>query len=198
MSTHPFMRLWVGDFVKDTLELDAKEVGAYMLLLMAMWERGGSLPADHNKLRRVARVGRDWPKVWAAIEVYFTQADGKISQSRLTAELNYARTKATRAKQSGSLGGKAKSLKSNERGLANAKRTLSYSEPESYTPQPPRSGGPDNLEFFEGKDPVRLAQAAAIRNCVEWQTRHISQSTAWQLAQDGYITEAECRKAGVL
>ena len=74
----------------------------------------------------------------------------------------------------------------------------SHTEPEPYTPQPPKNGGPDNLEFFKGKDPVRCAQAKAIRSCIEWQVRHISAATAWELAQDGYITEDECRKAGVL
>ena len=39
MSKRPFMQLWVSDFIGDTLDLDAKEIGAYMLLLMSMWQR---------------------------------------------------------------------------------------------------------------------------------------------------------------
>ena len=42
MSAQPYMPLWISDFIGDTLELDAKEVGAYMLILMAMWQRAHS------------------------------------------------------------------------------------------------------------------------------------------------------------
>lgn len=197
MSTHPFMRIWVGDFIKDTLELDAKEIGAYFLLLMAMWERGGSLPADHAKLRRVARVGRDWPKVWAVLEPYFRQEAGRITNNRLASELHYARTKSTVAAQAGSLGGRAKSLKSRSRGVADAKRSLSYSESESNTPLTPQ-GDFSNLEFLRGPDPIAQSQVESIRKCIEWATRHISADRARSLVAEGLITEDECRKAGVL
>jgi len=30
VSGTPFMPLWVADFVGDTLDLDAKEIGAYL------------------------------------------------------------------------------------------------------------------------------------------------------------------------
>jgi hypothetical protein len=79
MSATPFMPLWVADFVGDTLDLDAKEIGAYMLILMSMWGRDGYLPNDTKKLQRVARCGRDWPRVWAAIEHYFTVEGDQIT-----------------------------------------------------------------------------------------------------------------------
>ena len=64
MSDRPYMPLWVGDFLAKTMDLDATELGAYMLLLMAQWQRDGrSLPADSKKLQRVARCGRNWPKI---------------------------------------------------------------------------------------------------------------------------------------
>ena len=77
------MPLWVADFVGDTLDLDAKEIGAYMLILMTMWGRDGYLPNDEKKLQRVARCGRDWPRVWGAIAHYFTVEGDRITQLRL-------------------------------------------------------------------------------------------------------------------
>lgn len=132
MSNTPFMPLWVADFIKDTLDLEAKEIGAYMLLLMAMWGRNGYLPNDHAKLKRVARVGRDWPKVWASIEHYFTVEGDAITQDRLLKELTKVDTKRRVNAQSGARGGRAKALKTKEAGLANATVSLKQPEPEPY------------------------------------------------------------------
>ena len=130
MSNTPFMPLWVADFVGDTLDLDAKEIGAYMLILMTMWGRDGYLPSDEKKLQRVARCGRDWPRVWASLSHYFTVDGDRITQGRLLYELQKVAAKREVNAQHGSLGGKAKALKSKEPTLANA--TVSLQQPEPY------------------------------------------------------------------
>jgi uncharacterized protein YdaU (DUF1376 family) len=132
MSNAPFMPLWVSDFVGDTLDLDAKEVGAYMLILMTMWGRDGYLPNDTKKLQRVARCGRDWPRVWAAIEHYFTVEGDQITQLRLLKERKNVASKREVNAQSGALGGRAKALKYNKSTLANANETPKQPEPEPY------------------------------------------------------------------
>lgn len=137
MSKTPFMPLWVNDFIGDTLDLDAKEIGAYMMILMTMWGRDGTLPNDHTKLKRVARVGRDWPKVWASIEHYFTVDGDTIYNKRLLFEFTTVAAKRLVKAQSGELGGRAKALKDKEAALANAthspQQTPSKSESEPYT-----------------------------------------------------------------
>lgn len=130
MSNTPFMPLWVSDFLGDTLDLDAKEIGAYMLLLMAMWQRKGRLPADPRKLQRVARVGRDWPRIWEALERYFITEGDQITNKRLLAELQKVDTKRAVNAQSGARGGRAKALKNKDRPLANATVSLYQPEPE--------------------------------------------------------------------
>lgn len=126
------MPLWVSDFVGDTLDLDAKEIGAYMLILMTMWGRDGYLQNDEKKLQRVARCGRDWPRVWAAIRHYFTEDGDRITQKRLLEELQKVAAKREVNAQHGSLGGRAKALKSKEATLANATDSLKQPEPELY------------------------------------------------------------------
>lgn len=140
MSDTPFMPLWVADFLRDTLDLDAKEVGAYMLILMAMWSRDGKLPNDQKKLQRVSRCGREWPKVWAAIEHYFTVDGDTISQGRLTRELQKVAAKREVNAQSGARGGRAKALKYNKPALANA--TVSPKQPEPYSEREEPEGKP--------------------------------------------------------
>jgi uncharacterized protein YdaU (DUF1376 family) len=130
MSGTPFMPLWVADFLADTLELDAKQVGAYMLILMAMWGRDGRLPNDPAKLQRVARCGRDWPRVWAAIGHYFTIDGDQITQDRLCFELQNAVSKRAVILQRAAHGGRAKALKNNDQGLLAASRLALQPESE--------------------------------------------------------------------
>jgi uncharacterized protein YdaU (DUF1376 family) len=140
------MPLWVADFLAKTSTLEAKEVGSYMLLLMAMWSHGGTLPADQKKLQRVARCGRDWPKIWDAIGHYFDEADGVITNARLTKELQNVAAKREVNAHNGALGGKAKSLKYKDVDLANAtvspKRKASIPEP--YTEREKEEGKPSS------------------------------------------------------
>lgn len=129
MSDTPFMPLWVADFLADTMDLGAKEVGAYMLLLMALWSRDGYLPADQKKLQRVARCGRDWPKIWDALQGYF-QTDGeRIWNRRLLEEATKVAAKRAVNAHSGARGGRSKALNRKEAGLANATNSLYQPEP---------------------------------------------------------------------
>lgn len=135
MSEKPVMPLWVSDFLGDTLDLDAAEIGAYMLLLMAQWNRGGaSLPADAQKLKRVARCGRNWPKVWGAISRYFEEDEDGVYSKRARLESQIVAAKSEVNRQNGALGGRAKSLKRLNGQLANAtnspERKPSIPEPE--------------------------------------------------------------------
>lgn len=136
MSKTPFMPLWVSDFLGDTLDLDATEVGAYLLLLMAQWQRGGaSLPDDEKKLQRVARCGRNWAKVWGAIGHYFDRDEDGLFNKRLRFEAQNVAAKRDVNAQNGARGGAAKSLKIKAACLANARNSLqrnaSIPEPES-------------------------------------------------------------------
>jgi len=108
MSTTPFMPLWVSDFLGDTLDLDATEIGAYMLLLMAQWNRdGSSLPNDQKKLQRVARCGRNWSKVWGNVERFFSVDESGVYSKRLRLEAQNVAEKREVNARNGALGGKA-------------------------------------------------------------------------------------------
>ena len=52
----------IGDFLKDTLHMETREVGAYILLFIAHIQSGeDGLPHDPKKLARIAKVSN---KVW--------------------------------------------------------------------------------------------------------------------------------------
>lgn len=78
MAEYPYMPLWVGDYLRDTRHLGAREHGAYLLLLMEAWRRPScSLPDDDALLARWASVT---PDEWAEIKpivMAFWRIDGR-------------------------------------------------------------------------------------------------------------------------
>lgn len=121
MSAAPFMQLYVGDYLADTLDLTTEQHGAYLLLLMTMWRHDARLPNDPAKLARIARVSlRRWHMVWGAIEHFFFVEGDKIGNKRLDREHQKAVSISEKRSVSGEKGGRAKALKTNEAALANA------------------------------------------------------------------------------
>lgn len=162
MSRAPFMPLWVADFLADTMDLDASEIGAYMLLLMSQWQRDGrSLPDDTKKLQRIARCGRNWPKVWASIDRYFDRDESGVYSKRLRFEAQNVAAKREVNAQNGARGGKAKALKSNNADLADAtispERKPSIPEPEPYRDD---DGGGSASAREQSSEQMRAPQTA--------------------------------------
>lgn len=121
MSDTPFMQLYVGDYLADTLDLTAEQHGAYLLLLMTMWRYDAKLPNDPAKLARIARVSaRRWHMVWSEIERFFYVEGDHIRNKRLDREHQKAVSISEKRSASGAAGGRAKALKTNEAPVANA------------------------------------------------------------------------------
>ncbi|MBZ9799292.1 YdaU family protein [Mesorhizobium sp. ES1-4] len=131
MSERPFMQLYVSDFVGDTLQLSTEQIGAYMLLLMAMWNAGGSLPDDDARLARVARLPlKRWRAISADMLAFFEREGGEIGHKRLTKELRKAQLKSEARAAAGARGGAATALKTKAHAPANAE-VLSRHSPDS-------------------------------------------------------------------
>lgn len=121
MSERPFMQLYVSDFVGDTLQLSTEQIGAYMLMLMAMWNAGGRLPDDDAKLARVARLSlKRWRAISADLLTFFEREAGEIGHKRLTKELRKALVKSEARAAAGARGGAATALKTKAHPPANA------------------------------------------------------------------------------
>jgi len=132
----PYMPLYVGDYLKDTRDLTAEQHGAYLLLLMDMWNRNGVLPHSAKALARITGISpKRWPSVWSAIGSLFLDEGDTLRHKRIDLELQKADQISQKRKLAGSAGGKAKALNAQEPVLANAKQVPSNS-PSRSEPQP--------------------------------------------------------------
>ena len=132
MSTTPYFPFYPADYLADTAHLTTEQHGAYLLLLMTAWARGGRLPADPKKLARIARVSaRRWRLIAEEVLEYFEEDGDEIVSRRMEREHQKAVSKSEKRSASGKRGGIAKALKAKERTLANATRSPCHS-PEPY------------------------------------------------------------------
>lgn len=84
--------LWVDAFQRDTQHLGADEVGAYMLILMAMWTREScDFPDDDARLAKVCRVSlRLWKsRIGPVLMPFFHAESGAIYSKRLRIEAEF-------------------------------------------------------------------------------------------------------------
>jgi uncharacterized protein YdaU (DUF1376 family) len=82
------MKLYVADYLGDTHHLSVIEHGAYLLLLMAMWRAGGTLPSADANLAKLARCTPDqWAEIRDTILPFFRRRGGRISHARLSREM---------------------------------------------------------------------------------------------------------------
>ena len=156
MSQNPFMQLYVGDYLADTLDLTTEQHGAYLLLLMTMWRHDAKLPNDPAKLARIARVSaRRWHLVWSEIQHFFYVDGDQIRNKRLDREHQKAASISEKRSASGAAGGRAKALKDNESLVANATDLPQHSQ----KPEPEK----------KKEEPNGSSKKRAVRLTAEWQ-----------------------------
>lgn len=102
MTALPYMPLYVADYLADAAHLTTEEHGAYLLLIMNYWQRGKPLPADPERLARIARLSNErWTDVERTLNEFF-EVDGDVwRHKRIDAELDKVRDKSEKAKQAG-------------------------------------------------------------------------------------------------
>jgi len=97
-----WMPFLIDKYLGDTTDLTTEQHGAYFLLLLAMWKKGGSLVDDDKQLRQITRLD---PGKWRAnreiLRGFFRIHDGKLTQKRLTIELVAARKRSDAKSEAG-------------------------------------------------------------------------------------------------
>lgn len=105
LKTDSFLPLFIADYLADTTHLTRDQDGAYLLLLMAYWRRGGPLPADDNRLMRIAKAtAPEWKKLKPVLLEFFDERDGCWHNKRSTIELSKAQRMAEAKAEAGKKG----------------------------------------------------------------------------------------------
>ena len=87
MSNPPWMPLYVRDYLADTNELTTLEHGAYLLLIMNYWQKGG-LPTEDAKLAKITRLSlKQWLRIKPTIGKLFSS---RWEHKRVDKELAHA------------------------------------------------------------------------------------------------------------
>jgi len=113
MADHDqYMRLYVGDYLADTVHLSAEESGAYLHLIMHAFKQGGRLSSEPVQLARIARVTpRRWPAVWGMIGRYFEIDGDDLIQRRAKVEADRARAAVEAARRGGRASADARAIR---------------------------------------------------------------------------------------
>lgn len=86
-----WMKFNPGDYRRDTSHLSTLEHGAYFLLIMDAWTRGGLLPRDSDGLRIITVLGRrEWKKIEQKVMGFFVLTPDGYRHKRIDAELDNA------------------------------------------------------------------------------------------------------------
>jgi uncharacterized protein YdaU (DUF1376 family) len=95
----PWMPLYVADYLSDTGHLTTVQHGAYLLLIMHYWKRGG-LPSDDTQLAQIARMTeREWARNKVTIGLFFSD---EWQHERINQELAHAEEISSKRRIAGS------------------------------------------------------------------------------------------------
>lgn len=150
MSLHT-MPLNVGDFLRDTQELNDAEAGAYIFILIALWgSKEGRLPNNPAILRRIARCGpKKWVSTWVALVPYLEVSEEWITHKRVSSERQRVAEKVAKNRAAGKKGGEANALNFKDTQEANASAdALAKSK---RTPKQSKTNSPNGEKNSEAK-----------------------------------------------
>ncbi|HLY77828.1 MAG TPA: hypothetical protein VKQ70_00525, partial [Caulobacteraceae bacterium] len=99
----PFLPFFWSVYLADAREFTSPaQDGVVLLLMIAIWQAGGSLPFNKKKLAQITRqTPEQWQAMWPLIRTHFRRHSGSVSHDGVTAGLeNYwARARARGAGQ---------------------------------------------------------------------------------------------------
>lgn len=104
----PFMKFYPSDYLTDTQHLTTLEHGAYFLLILNYWQRGGKLPDDDRRLAGIVKMEvQDWLILRPVLQEFFVVMDGYWHHLRIEKEFSGVKAQAAKA----SMAGKASAAK---------------------------------------------------------------------------------------
>lgn len=187
-----WMPLYIGDYIADTMHLTTLQHGAYLLLIMAYWRRGGPIPNDDDYLKGVTRYRGSvpWSYIRSVIDSYFTIDGDSLRHKRIDEEI----LRSSQAYERLSAAGK--------RGHQQRMLNQGYKQPQSHPSLEggfPNGKGKGNGSYrappSDTDDVEMRAQAKGIAMTGR-ASMGVSEHRVKQMVKLGYLTADQARKAG--
>lgn len=123
-KTDTWMPLYIGDYMADTMKLNAAQHGAYLLIIIDYW-RNGAPSDDDEELALIARTDlSEWKrKVGPKVRPYFEVRDGRLYHHRIERELERAGKNVAQRSAAGKASAEARKNKRNEQQTSNEQTT---------------------------------------------------------------------------
>lgn len=139
-SADTWMPLYVGKYMGATGHLTTEQHGAYFLLLLSAWKRGGWLPDDDSQLASTCKLT---PAIWRRYRPilieFFEVAEGRWTQDRVVTERAKAERVSAARSEAGKLGGRPRKQ------TESTEKPIGFSE-QKQTETPPQPPTPDGVK----------------------------------------------------
>lgn len=100
---------YIGDFFTTTASMTGHEVGAYQLIIAALWKAGGSIPADDKQLAKLVKASaRQWKDIKDTLWPLFEIKAGLLTHPATTAEIEIAQANSEKRRLAGIASGAAR------------------------------------------------------------------------------------------
>jgi uncharacterized protein YdaU (DUF1376 family) len=130
-----FVKLYIGDYQRDTGHLSIAEHGAYLLMLQHFYATERPLPvgkALHRLLRAESKADRD--AIDAVVRQFWTEGDGGLVNERAQLEIQRADHQRTVNREVGKLGGRPRKSESVTESVSGSPPEAEPTENPSQTP----------------------------------------------------------------
>jgi uncharacterized protein YdaU (DUF1376 family) len=138
-----YFNLYPGDYLRDTTDLSLAEHGAYCLLLMHYYAKGGALDADPARLMRICSAVTDEEQfaVRSVLDRFFSIRNGKLWNRKADKEIAKAMPRIRAARENGATGGRPrKNPAGNPVGLATETQRVTQWPTQQGTQQATHAG----------------------------------------------------------
>lgn len=141
MSRKPdvWMPFFIGDYLAATTHLTTEQHGAYFLLLLAAWKRGGTLPNNDAQLASIAKLSpARWRQHGPVLREFFAEEGDQLTQGRLVQEYQAAVKANDAQKSNGAKGGRPREKGTHKKptGFENENPRVNPNETPSPSPTP--------------------------------------------------------------
>jgi len=126
MAELPYLKLYVGDYLVDTMHLSLEEHGAYLKLLMEYWTNGAALRDDNRRFSRLLGISlKKWRAIRPTLAEFFVCDGITWAHKRMEVDLAQARHNVSISRKAGRASGRSRNLaKSSKKTIEARQRTF--------------------------------------------------------------------------